>query len=210
MNPVEPKNSWTALTDALDGINPIQAVPAPLVVKSIPAHLGNYSRVTRIPTTIVIHATHGAEGLTKDTDSALEISKPLPKGKERSFHYAVDANSATQSVRDEYTAWHARRHGNSIGIGIELCGMADQSREQWLDPISLGTLRIAARLCADICARWSIPPTLVDAAGLLEGHPGITTHDFVSKAWKESDHWDPGPHFPLAEFIAAVGKALKK
>jgi N-acetyl-anhydromuramyl-L-alanine amidase AmpD len=199
MNPIAPKPEPIII-----------AAPAPLDVKAIPAALSNYSRVTRIPTVIVIHATHGAEGLTKDTDSALEISKPLPKGKERSFHYVCDGNSATQCVRDEYTAWHARHHGNSIGIGIELCGMADQSREQWLDSISLSTLRIAARLCADICDRWAIPPSLVDDKGLLEERHGITTHDFVSKAWKESHHWDPGPHFPLAEFIEAVQRAVKK
>ena len=33
---------------------------------------------------------------------------------------------------------------------------------------------------------------------LRAGERGITTHAQVSKAWKKSDHWDPGPGFPIA------------
>jgi hypothetical protein len=47
-------------------------------------------------------------------------------------------------------------------------------------------------------------PVAVDVAGLLRGDRGITTHDAVSKAFKQSTHWDPGPGFPLADFANAV------
>lgn len=44
--------------------------------------------------------------------------------------------------------------------------------------------------------------------GLLQGEKGITTHAYVSRAWKQSTHWDPGPGFPFHEFVAAVAKAM--
>ena len=188
----------------------IVAVPGPLIIKQLPAALSNYSRVVRTPLNLVLHATDGHEGVTQDTDGATEISKPLPKGHEKSFHYIVDGDSVTQCVEDQYVAWHASRRGNAVGIGIEMCGRATQTREQWLDPISLATIQITARLCADLCAKHSIPAVLVEADGLLQEKKGITTHNFVSKAFKQSDHYDPGPNFPLDEFIAAVKAAIRE
>lgn len=186
------------------------AAPAPLVVKQLPAALSNYSRVVRTPSNIILHCTDGHEGLTQDTDGATEISKPLPKGTEKSFHYIVDGDSVTQCVEDQYVAWHARKRGNAIGIGIEMCGRANQTREQWFDPISLATMRLTARLCADLCIRHSLPATLVKADGLLQDMKGITTHNFVAQAFKQSDHFDPGPNFPLDEFIEAVRLAVRE
>jgi N-acetyl-anhydromuramyl-L-alanine amidase AmpD len=176
-----------------------------LVMHNVPAHLSNYSRVVRTPTIIVLHCTDGCEGVAKDTDEAFDITKP---GRNKSFHYAVDADSATQCVKDEYTAWHARGRGNAIGIGIELCGRADQSRAEWLDAISLPTLNNAARLVARLCTRWNIPAKVINDRALLNEESGITTHQFVSSAWKQSNHYDPGPGFPLGAFVAAVAVAL--
>lgn len=176
-----------------------------LVLKSIPAHLSNYSRTVRIPTIIVLHCTDGCEGTQKDTDEAIAITKPAQN---KSFHYSVDADSAVQCVKDDYTAWHARGRGNALGIGIELCGRADQSRAEWFDAISLPTLNNAARLCARLCYKWNIPAKVVNDRALLNDESGITTHQFVSTAWKQSTHYDPGPGFPLGVFVRAVATAL--
>jgi len=184
----------------------IVATPdAAFVLTDVPAHLSNYSRVVRVPTVIVLHCTDGCEGTQKDTDEAIDITKP---NKGKSFHYAVDADSATRCVHDEYTAWHAKGHGNAIGIGIELCGRADQSRAEWFDAISLATMNNAARLCARLCHKWNIPAKVLNDRALLNGESGITTHQFVSSAWKQSNHYDPGPGFPLGAFVAAVASAL--
>lgn len=180
-----------------------------LVMRYVAAHPTNYSRAVRKPSVIVLHCTDGHEGTTKDTDAAIEISKPLPKGKERSFHFVVDADSATACVEPKFTAWHARKHGNAVGIGIEICGSADQTRAQWLDALSLATLQITARLCAELCRDFAIPPVALSEAGLRAGLRGITTHHIVSQAWKESTHYDPGPHFPFADFLEAVAVAVE-
>jgi N-acetyl-anhydromuramyl-L-alanine amidase AmpD len=186
----------------------IVAAPNPLAWHDVPAHLANYSRVFRHPSLIVLHATDGCEGVTKDTDCAAMFAAPFLEGEtKRSAHYVIDANSVTHCVRDEFVAWHCGHQGNTIGIGIELCGRADQTRAQWLDALSLPMLCIAARLCADLCHVWSIPVRVVNDRGLLAGAAGITTHSFVSMAWRETDHHDPGPGFPLGAFVTAVAQA---
>ncbi len=68
-------------------------------------------------------------------------------------------------------------------------------------------LQLAARLVAELCKRRGLPRQYVDARGLLAGSQGITTHKDVGEAWKETTHRDPGPSFPLLDFIAAVQRA---
>jgi len=155
---------------------------------------------------ITIHATAGHEGPTKAEDCARMMLNPLLKPK-RSAHYIVDSNSIVQCVLDPGVAWHCGKTGNAKTIGIELCGMTNQKHEEWFDETSLATLQLAARLIATLCSRFSLPAQYVAAADLVRGERGITTHNDVSLAWRETNHTDPGPTFPLSEFIAAVAAA---
>jgi len=182
----------------------IVAAPAPLRIRVQIADPANYSRAHREPKLIVLHATCGGEGKRAGENAAAEIAVPLARGKRKSWHYVVDAAACTRCVPDLLTAWHAGPHANARSIGIELCGRADQTRAQWLDVASRATLSIAARLVADLCREYHLPILVVDPAGLRAGRHGITTHAFVSEAWRESNHTDPGPGFPLVEFVAAV------
>ena len=94
------------------------------------------------------------------------------------------------------------------GIGVELCGRADQTREQWLDQSSLPMLCIAARLVAQLCLVHQIPPRLLSRDELRRVTPGITTHAAITDAFHgETTHSDPGAGFPLAEFVLAVKTA---
>lgn len=187
----------------------IVPAPMPLRIKSKPADPANYSKVRRERVQFIcLHATDGVEGPRKDDDEAAAIAKPLAHGKEQSFHYVVDSDSATRCVPDLLTAWHAKRTGNLRSIGVEICGRANQTRAQWADPVSLATLGIAVRLVADLCQEHALPTCYLDADQLRLGARGISTHAQVSVAWKESNHWDPGPHFPMTEFVAAVKHCL--
>lgn len=191
----------------------IVAVPRPLVIKQVPAHHTNYTAAPydrRPPDLLVLHCTEGCEGGSNtDANVAAMFARPFPPGqKKRSAHYVVDADSCTQCVEDLRTAWHCGHTGNAMGIGIELCGKAAQSRAEWLDASSIATLNIAARLCADLCDKFQIPPVVVNARDLLCGKSGITTHAFIGEAWRETNHYDPGPGFPLGAFVVAVRSAL--
>lgn len=183
----------------------IVAAPGPLAIKARPASVHNYvpRRTPREVRFVVMHCTDGHEGPSKDDDVAAMFARDDLRPR-RSCHYVVDTDSVTQCVEDQSFAWHCGRRGNLYGVGIELCGRARQTRAQWLDDLSLPMLCLAARLVADLCHRHELPVELLRGSQLRAGLRGITTHAEVGVAWKETRHTDPGPHFPMDLFVAAV------
>lgn len=126
-----------------------------------------------------------------------------------SAHYCVDANSIVQCVRDEDVAWHAPG-ANHDGIGIEHAGRARQTRREWNDAYSRAMLERSAGLVAELCRRHELPVAWLYAADLRAGKRGITTHKAVSDAFRRSDHWDPGPGFPVERYLALVRAKLDR
>jgi N-acetyl-anhydromuramyl-L-alanine amidase AmpD len=120
-----------------------------------------------------------------------------------SWHYSVDSNSITQSVKEPDTAFHAPGLSHR-SIGIEHAGRARQTRAEWFDPFSEAMLRLSANLVASIASRYSIPIVKVSAFELGRGDPGICGHKDVSDAFRKSTHWDPGPEFPWVEYLSLV------
>jgi N-acetyl-anhydromuramyl-L-alanine amidase AmpD len=114
-----------------------------------------------------------------------------------------------QCVREHNIAWHARG-GNTDSIGVELAGFASQTRRDWADAYSNALLRRASTLVADICSRRTIPVRWLVADDLVAGRRGITGHVEVSRAFHRSDHWDPGPGFPIERFLDEVRKAQQR
>lgn len=150
---------------------------------------------------IVIHSMEAAEKPT--TAEAVANWWAGPSTPVSSCHYCVDSDSVVQCVRDEDTAWHAPG-ANHNGIGIEHAGFAKQTKAEWMDDYSMNMLGRSAELAAKLVVRHTIPVEFVDAAGLLKGKRGFTTHAEVSKAFKKSDHYDPGKGFPLSEYLDMV------
>ena len=95
-----------------------------------------------------------------------------------SAHYCVDAQTVVQCVREKDVAWHAR-----------------------------GGMGHASVLVADGCRRRRVPTRWLTADDLLAGRRGITGHAEVSRAYRKSDHWDPGPGFPVVSFLDRVRRA---
>jgi N-acetyl-anhydromuramyl-L-alanine amidase AmpD len=125
-----------------------------------------------------------------------------------SAHYCVDAGSVVQCVREKDIAWHARG-GNANSIGVELAGYARQTRRDWEDDYSSAVLARASSVVADVCRRRRIPVRWLVAADLVAGHRGITSHAEVSLAYRKSNHWDPGPGFPIEAFLRRVRAAQR-
>jgi N-acetyl-anhydromuramyl-L-alanine amidase AmpD len=163
----------------------------------------NYTKVDRSEHVkhVVIHTAEIAEVFT--AAEALARWCAGPNAPRASWHFAVDADSITQSVKEEYIAWHAPGC-NKTGIGVELAGRAKQSTEEWQDEFSRAVLVRAARLVAYLCTKWKIPVRFVQAEGLKRGERGVTTHAHVTMAFRRSTHIDPGRGFPMGEFLAAV------
>jgi N-acetyl-anhydromuramyl-L-alanine amidase AmpD len=123
-----------------------------------------------------------------------------------SAHYCVDADSVIQCVVEKNIAWHARG-GNTNSIGVELAGFASQTARDWKDPYSSTVLARASTLVADVCRRRRIPVRWLVADDLLAGRRGLTGHSEVSRAFEQSDHWDPGDGFPVDVFLDSVRKS---
>lgn len=133
-----------------------------------------------------------------------------------SAHYVVDPGEAVQSAWDSVICWHAPPNRGSIGV--EMCdipgpipsgglfgNLARRLRRswRWARKPQRQMLRRTARLTAELCAHYDIPPRFRGVAGLRAGKRGVTTHANVSRAFGQSTHWDPG-FWPQAMFMRWV------
>jgi N-acetyl-anhydromuramyl-L-alanine amidase AmpD len=180
---------WYDLSMDAESNRPID--PSPSAFKQ--ATTWRWQKPGREIQAVVIHSAETSEG--PETAEALMNWAASPQCK-NSWHYAVDPDSITQSVQEKDIAWHVKSFSVK-SIGIEMAGRAKQTREEWLDEASGAIIRRTAALVADICKRHDLPVQFVDAEGLKAGKRGITTHNEVSKAFKDTDHYDPGPGFPM-------------
>lgn len=157
---------------------------------------------------VVLHATCGSEGTHSAEDGAHELATlppDTPRDKQRSVNYFVDADTVVQCVALDARAWHAGHTANEYGVGIEVCGRADQTRAQWFDDASFSTLCLTAAVLKYTCTRLGIPLEFRSATELRAHVPGVTTHAEVTRAFpKDTTHTDPGGNFPLAELLEAA------
>jgi hypothetical protein len=154
---------------------------------------------------VVVHTMEAPEkGETAENVAAWFAGSSAP---EASAHYCVDGDTIVQCVHDEDVAWHAPG-ANHDCIGIEHAGYARQSQADWEDEYSTRMLERSAELAAEICARYRIPPVWLHPADLLAGRRGITSHANVSRAFKRSDHHDPGTSFPIQRYLRLVQQRL--
>lgn len=169
------------------------------------AHVG-HGRPHGPPTLIVLHTTEGGE--SRSSAESIASWWASPSSPVSSAHYVVDPDSVVQCVRNEDRAWHtpgklAGRFVNDISIGIEQCGTARQTPEQWADEASLAELDRTARLVAELCTRYGIPIEHRTVEELRAGNAsGICGHVDCTHATGSGDHWDPGPHYPWDHVLA--------
>lgn len=152
---------------------------------------------------IVLHTMEAPEKGT----TAEAVANYFARGTVRaSAHFNVDNDSVVQSVKLMDVAW-AAPGANHNGIQIEHAGYARQTAAEWADSYSERMLQVSAALCADLCKMFGLPHAFVDEDGLRRGLRGFTTHYEVSKAFKKSTHWDPGPNFPMGRYLDLVKAA---
>jgi hypothetical protein len=155
---------------------------------------------------IVLHCMEWPETATSAEWCAGFFAGKQGAAPRASAHYCVDDESVICSVPPDRIAWHAPG-ANTSGIGIEHAGYARQSRAQWLDDYSLRMLLLSAELTGWLCKRFAIPVQFIMADHLKRGARGITTHAEVSRAFGKSTHFDPGPFFPITDYIRFIVEA---
>ena len=68
----------------------------------------------------------------------------------------------------------------------------------------------SARITAEWCRKYSIPPVHLTVAQLKAGRKGFVGHVDVSNAYHQSDHDDPGPNFPWDYYLGLVRANLEE
>ena len=162
----------------------------------------------RVIDLIVLHSMEAPEKGTTAEAVANYFRNCGPNNKV-SAHYCVDSDSVVQTVHTRDVAY-AAPGANHNGVQIELAGYARQSRAEWEDTFSTAMLRQAAGLVAQLSDAHGVPVRFRSALDLRRGGSemrGITTHNEVSKAFRKTDHYDPGPNFPMDKFISWVNEA---
>lgn len=122
--------------------------------------------------------------------------------RQASAHVGVDADSKCRYVRDEDTAWAAPGVNND-GLQLEMAGRAGQTSGDWTDEDSKKILELGAQQNADWCRAYSIPPVRLTNTQLAAGGRGLIDHNQASQVYGGT-HWDVGPNFPWASFLARV------
>lgn len=142
----------------------------------------------------VVHCTEGATA----EGAAAWFANQHSGG---STQIVVDDAHAFRTLPDLRIPWGAPPL-NSDGVHIEIAGYTHWTRTDWLE--HRARIEHAAFFVAGWCKRYGIPARLVKTAGLRLRRRGITAHMWVSAAFRETTHTDPGPGFPWDVFMRAV------
>lgn len=128
--------------------------------------------------------------------------------RDASAHFCVDRDSVVQCVKMADTAF-AAPGANADGFHIEHAGFARQSHDEWLhDPV----LNLSSAVAADVVvsyrrgvSRLAIPLRRLSVPEIVAGNvSGFAGHIDITNAYHKSDHSDPGPSFPWADWFAKV------
>lgn len=172
----------------------------------VQARASNYApaRQGYNPIWFVLHAT--------DTDYADNYPANLGRywsttDTEVSVHFAVSDTMTYQYVDMGDTAFQCRNPGNLRGIGVELIGKSDWSRNEWMAHKLM--FRRAAKLCAEVSMAYGLKTTtaLLSTDALRARNSGLTCHKDMSKTFAGT-HTDPGPNFPWDFFASELKIAL--
>ncbi len=151
---------------------------------------------------IVVHDTEG--DTARGAASWFSQTTPISEGGPGSTQIVVGEDGCYRTLSDDVVPYGAGGHANAIGLHVELAGHSSLTRDQWL--ARSATLRRAAAWLATWSSAYGIPLTFVDAAGLLRGESGVTTHAEVSKAFpSDTNHTDPGKNFPMDALLDLAG-----
>lgn len=162
----------------------------------------NYTKANRIEVrNIMMHTVEAPE--KTNTAEAVASWFAGPDAPRASAHYCVDGDSIVGCVRETDVAWGCGGC-NRYTVHYELAGYARQDGADWSDAYSQAMLRIAAKHVAATAKRWGIPIVKVGPTELRAKQRGICGHIDGTKAFRKSNHHDPGASFPWTDFLAMV------
>lgn len=169
----------------------------------IPA--GNGGGAVGRPRLIVLHGMVNAGGIRRGAAKAC-ASYFSSKTTKYYAHYSLDPGEVYCSVHPTQKAPHvgnANWYAGGPSIGIEQACYCDV-RDNWDTGDGQAEVALAADLTRSLCDEFDITPRWLTIEELRAGRDGITDHYTAGRALGGSDHTDPGPKYPTAQFMGLV------
>lgn len=115
------------------------------------------------------------------------------------YHAVTDGKGGYVQMADATAGPYSAPPLNGTWWHVCMPGFANQTRDQWLDDLSVQHRLGVARFIVDCWLKdgKTYPLIMRYDGDLVLGLGGYTTHAMVSRAWHKSDHTDPGINFPL-------------
>lgn len=145
---------------------------------------------------VFIHTTENDIGTPAENVANYQI-----RTRTGSYHCLVDTQKLLIENTDDWITWSTGNLGNDVGLHMSFVARAAMTRQQWLNNRAM--LSIGAWKVAQWCRAYGIPAKFVTGPELARGVKGVSTH-FEARIWGNTDHTDPGPNFPMQEFLEMV------
>ena len=122
------------------------------------------------------------------------VRKKVETPVKTSIHYAVDqGGNIIQGLEEKNVAYHAKQNNKSIGI--EMCGEPHKGPNEgylglYAKMYDETLLRTTAKLCAEICERWNLVPSLTTIVGHEALDPGRRKDPGASLNSEGKSYWD--------------------
>lgn len=143
------------------------------------------------PRVIVLHADVSATA----TASAAWLMRPTTQA---SYHYLIERDGGvTQLVKPAMRAWHAGKSEFSRVQGVNdfSIGVCFSNKQDGVEPFTAQAIATGVELLVPLMQEYGI------------GLECVTTHEAIARPLGRKS--DPGPLFPLAQFLTALRVKLQ-
>lgn len=174
-----------------------------------------YPTSTIVKRGVVIHDSESGDGSTANLISLLQRPGDRPSSHGgfygSGYHAVTDGQGGYIQVADATAGPYSAPPLNATWWHICMPGYAKQTRQEWLDVISMNHIKGVANFVVD---KWhedgqTWPLAFIFADLLLKNYHGYTSHAQVSLAWHQTTHTDPGPNFPWDVLEQEIGKLIQ-
>ncbi|APT85311.1 peptidoglycan recognition protein family protein [Corynebacterium aquilae] len=153
---------------------------------------------------ICVHTTENDAGTPAENVANYQITS-----ESGSYHVLVDSRGRTLLANtDGWIVWASGNVGNNWLIHISFVARAAWKREKWLEYPNM--LRAGAKVAANRCKLYGIPPVKLTASQLRQKQKGFVGHLETGQAWGGTDHTDPGSGFPWDVFLNMVKEEMNR
>ena len=165
---------------------------------------------------VVVHDAESGDGASANLLSLLKAPGNFPSTSRpggfygAGYHAITDGLGGYIQVADASAGPYSAPPTNPTWWQVCMPGYANQTREQWKDPLSMAHIIGVAKFIVD---KWhedekTWPLVFVFNDMLKAGMHGYTSHAQVALAWHETTHTDPGVNFPWDILEEEIGKLI--